>query len=139
MTQLETPTVLLVDDSPDDREMLTEVLRLSGFSTIGTGDPANALQIAEKSPPAVIVADLHLPGSMNGLELTHRLKRGATTKDVPVIMLTGMARVHDRKLAASAGVDVFLVKPCAPLELVQEVHRLIAGARMGRVIPRART
>jgi CheY-like chemotaxis protein len=113
--------------------MLAEVLRLSGFSPIVTGDPAEALQMAEKSPPAVIVADLHLPGSMNGLEFTHRLKRGATTKHVPVIMLTGMARVHDRNLASSAGVDAFLVKPCAPVELVREIHRLIAAARMGRV------
>jgi DNA-binding response OmpR family regulator len=53
-------------------------------------------------------------------------------------MLTGMARPQDRNLAAAAGVDAFLVKPCPPSELVAEIRRLIAAAKLGRSVQRAR-
>jgi CheY-like chemotaxis protein len=125
VTQTQKPTILLVDDSADDRAVLAEFLRHSGFLPVEAGNPEDALRLAEASPPAAIVADLHLPGWMNGLELAHRLKRGVTTRDVPVVMVTGMARDHDRKLAASAGIDAFFRKPCSPAELVRELRRLI--------------
>src|SRR5262245_21332390 len=98
------PTILVVDDSQDERDMLAALLRRSGFHFIGTGDPEDALRMAEKSPPAAILTDFRLPGLMNGIELTRRLKQSAVAKHVPIIMLTGMARPQDRHLASLAGV-----------------------------------
>ena len=128
-------TVLLVDDSRDEREMWATFLRQHRFRPVEAATSEDALRLAMVSPPALVVADLRLPGSMNGLELTRRLKQAPATKFVPVVMLTGMARPHDRTLADSVGVDAFLSKPCSPDVLLSVIHNLIevAASRRGLV------
>src|SRR6185436_1743852 len=126
------PAVLVVDDSKDEREMWTEFLRQQGFHPVMAATSEEALRLAAASPPDVVVVDLVLPGSMNGLELTHRLKQGLATKRVPVVMLTGAARPQDRLLAVSAGVDVFLTKPCAPGDLLRVIRSLTDDASSKR-------
>jgi CheY-like chemotaxis protein len=68
------PAVLLVDDSKDEREMWTEFLRQQGFHPVHAATSEEALRLAAASPPDVVVVDLVLPGSMNGLELTPSLE-----------------------------------------------------------------
>jgi two-component system, cell cycle response regulator DivK len=123
------PIVLLIDDSADDREMYTEFFRFVGLHPLEANSPEEALRVAAEARPHVIVTDLLLPGSMNGLELTRRFRQLPETRAVPIIVLTGSGRPLDREVAFSAGADVFLTKPCLPQTLVDEISRLLRRPR----------
>jgi CheY-like chemotaxis protein len=118
-------TILLVDDSADVRQMYAEYLRHVGFQPIEAATSEDAVRIAAAAPPDLVVADLHLPGSMSGIELTRCLRQSAGTRNVPIVMLTGMSRPVDRNVAVSAGANAFLLKPCLPQELVNEIERFL--------------
>jgi CheY-like chemotaxis protein len=110
MTVPASPYVLVVDDSQDGREMLTEYLQFRGFVVIASSDGQEALTQAFSNPPAIILMDLQMPG-ITGWEATRRLKAHPATKDVVVIALTAHAMAPDEGLALQAGCDAFIPKP----------------------------
>ena len=84
-----------------------------------------------RSRPGVVpcVTGILLPGSMDGVALTARLRATERTKHTPIIILTACAFQSDREHAWHAGCDVFLTKPCLPNELLCEVRRLLAASK----------
>jgi two-component system cell cycle response regulator DivK len=104
------PYVLVVDDSQDGREMLTEYLQFRGFNVIASPDGEAALRQALAQPPAIILMDLQMPG-ITGWDATRRLKAHPATKDVVVIALTAHAMAPDEGIARQAGCDAFIPKP----------------------------
>lgn len=119
------PRVLLISESPDEREMYAASLRRNGFCTLQAANAADAYRLAAELPPSAIVTDVRLAGSEDGLHLTQRLKQDERTRGVPVIVLTAYLFPHDRDAAARAGCDVFLSKPCLPDSLSQVVSELV--------------
>jgi two-component system cell cycle response regulator DivK len=117
--------VLIVDDCPDTRAMYGDCLAAQGFTVTGAASAAAALQAVATIHPDVIVTDLMLPGGMNGLELTRRLRLDDRTRDVPIVLLTGSVADDNRELAAEAGCTRFLPKPCAVDLLISEINRLL--------------
>jgi len=117
--------VLLISDSPDEREMYADALRRCGFCTLQASNASDAFKLASELPPSAIVTDVHLDGQEDGLRLTRRLKQDARTKDVPVVILTGYVFAGDREEAARAGCDMFVAKPCLPDALTTVVSHLI--------------
>jgi CheY-like chemotaxis protein len=105
--------------------MYGDCLAAQGFTVIGAASGAAALQAVATTPPDVIVTDLMLPGGMNGLELTRRLRLDDRTRDVPIVLITGSAADDNRALAAEAGCTQFLPKPCAVDLLISEINRLL--------------
>src|SRR4051812_331308 len=91
-----TPIVLLVQPAHDDRDMYAEYLRLNHLTTICSDDPVSALMMAEGAD--VIVTGIRLPG-MDGIEFIHRLREGAATKNLPIVVLTASAWKSDRDRA----------------------------------------
>lgn len=100
-------TVLLIDDSPDDRAAYREVLTEAGFSVQEVADPLSAYQQAVVDVPAVIVADIRMPGPLNGIEVMRKLKSNKATRAVPIIALTGYLTTR-RALRRSALAPVSL-------------------------------
>ncbi|MBC7976474.1 MAG: response regulator, partial [Myxococcales bacterium] len=99
--------VLVVDDSPIVRDLLTELLASVGLEVRSAGDGAAALQTLAEHPVDLIVCDVEMP-VMDGFELLRRLRdRG---ERVPVVMVTTRGSVSDRALAASLGADALIVK-----------------------------
>ena len=117
--------MLVVDDSDDARAMYAHLLRAAGFEVKLAAGGDEALAAAHDDRPAVIIMDLAMPG-LNGWEATRRLKTGARTKDIPIIVLTAHSLLHYREVAIAAGCDAFLPKPCTNEELVAAVRRLLA-------------
>jgi len=117
------PVVLVVDDNDDTRFMYAQLLATYGYRVRLAADGASALAAADEGP-AVIVMDLAMPG-LNGWEATRRLKTGAATKDIPVIVLTAHGLDHYRDVAVAAGCDEFLSKPCAIEDLVAAIRRTL--------------
>ena len=118
------PTILVVDDTVDTRELYALYLRSQGFSVVTAHDGASGVALARDRRPDVIVMDLSMPG-LDGIAATRQLKADERTRQTPVIILTGypMRAIQDGALAA--GADAFLTKPCLPEDLEQQVQRLL--------------
>jgi two-component system, cell cycle response regulator DivK len=121
------PLILVVDDFEDNRAMYAEYLTYSGYRVEQAGNGAEAVEIAQRIRPDIIVMDLSLP-IMDGWEATRRLKADERTKHIPVIALTGHALAGHSRGAKEAGCDAFLAKPCLPEKLVAKVEELMQAS-----------
>jgi CheY-like chemotaxis protein len=124
------PYILIVDDHPDGREMLTEYLRFQGFEVLDAANGETALKQALNHPPSVILMDLQMPG-MGGWEATRQLKAHPKTKDVLVIALTAHALVPDEKIARQAGCDAFVAKPFDMVAFGDAISEVMQRGRAG--------
>ena len=124
-------SVLVVDDDPDNRDVLTEYLAFCGFRVASAGNGIEALTLARASRPQVVLMDLAMPG-VDGYEATRRIKADAQTKHVVVCAVTALARSADRQAALDAGCDAVFVKPFDVARLVAEIERLVRVAETSR-------
>jgi len=118
------PVVLLIDGHPDTVEMYSVSLAWEGFAPISAGNADDGFARACECHPAVIVADLRLPGG-SGLELTRRLREDSRTTDAGIIMLAGHVVGPAGAQAIEAGCDRFLAKPCVPDVLAREIRNVL--------------
>ncbi len=125
--------VLLVDDDRALRDAVGRALRLEGFEVTLAADGPDALKLALKSTPDIVVLDVAMP-SLSGVEVCRRL-RGKGTR-TSVLMLTAKDGIHDRVEGLDAGADDYLVKPFALDELLARVR---AGVRRSRAAPTVET
>jgi two-component system CheB/CheR fusion protein len=119
--------VLVVDDNADAADSLAMLLRTDGHKVEVAYDGAAALEAARAQQPEVVFLDIGLP-ILNGYEVAKRLHQ---RQDVPrplVVALTGYGQEEDRRQAAAAGFDRYLVKPVDPTELTGLLAALANGA-----------
>lgn len=114
-------TVLLVEDRADDRELFEEVLRAAGYRVMLASSGLAGYEQALADRPDVVIADIMMPGPLDGIELTRKLRMNARTHDTSVILLTAHSVPETREEALRAGAVTFLTKPCPPDVLVKEV------------------
>lgn len=105
-----TSRILVVDDNRDAADTLAELLRLQGHAVSLAYEGAQALALAERERPDVVLLDLGLPG-MDGLEVARRLRAAPATARSRLIALTGYGQDSDRRATALAGFDAHLTKP----------------------------
>lgn len=103
-------TILIVDDEPDLRELVKNVLVAKGYDVVMAEDGDEALAWARDKIPDLIVMDLNMP-LMDGFEATRRLKADAETKSIPVIALSAETVAPSRDAIYEAGCDAFVDKP----------------------------
>lgn len=116
------PKILIVDDDPVVRSLLTEILRPHGFSVIETDGGDAALALVKVEPPATIILDLMMPG-MTGLQALEQLKEKAPC--VPVIILTAHGDIPSAVQAMRLGAYHYLTKPVRNEELVRTLQRAV--------------
>ena len=126
------PVVLLVDDSPDERDMYTQQLVATGYSVQVADNGEDALQKVAAHVPDVVVMDLAMP-VLDGWETTRRLKE--THPKVPVIVLSGHTGGEGGRRAKEAGGDVLLTKPFGP-EALELAVRIVLKRRAEADSPR---
>ena len=119
--------VLLVEDNRDNRYIYRTILEYAGHVVVEAVNGAEALPFALSEHPDLIVMDVTMP-VMDGLEATRRLKADASTREIPIIVLTAHALSSDVSDAMDAGATSYLSKPCAPRTVLEEVARLLASA-----------
>jgi two-component system, OmpR family, phosphate regulon response regulator PhoB len=117
-------TILLVEDDPDIRHLVSYKLVRGGFDVIEAADGVAALHEARRHPPDLVILDVRMP-RMSGLEVCRELRAGALTADVPIIMLTARARQQDLEQAFAAGATDYVVKPFSPRALQERVESLL--------------
>ena len=102
--------VLIAEDDPKSRELLTQLLEAGGHRVVPTRDGAEALARTDREQFDLIVSDWMMP-NLTGIELCEALKARKNTQDIPVIMVTTKKSQADMDRAYAAGVDEFLSKP----------------------------
>ena len=107
--------------------MYAEYLRAS-FEILEAGTGIQALELARARPPAVVVADLSLPG-MDGFELIARLRGDPAMRAVPVVCISGYGGEGHEARARAAGCDRILQKPCLPDRLAEAIGEVLAMKR----------
>jgi len=115
--------ILLVEDNPENRDMLSRRLIRRGYQMSFAMDGAQAVQLTQAELPDLVLMDLSLP-VMDGWEATRRLKADPATRAIPVIALTAHAMVGDRERAVAAGADDYDTKPVDLERLLEKIQRL---------------
>ncbi|HUH11834.1 MAG TPA: ATP-binding protein [Longimicrobiales bacterium] len=115
--------VLVVEDDPDSREMLTDLFASVGAEAVGVRTVAEAIGHVESSTPDVVVSDIELVGE-DGYTLARKLGRLPGPR-IPAVALTAFARAGDRVRALDAGFRMHLPKPADPAELIAVVASLV--------------
>ena len=118
------PTLLLVDDTPSNIDVLRGILSAQYTLKIATSGE-RALEIAGQNPqPDLILLDIMMPGTINGLEVCSRIKSSYELLHTLVILLTARGSAEDRKAGILAGADEYLVKPFSTLKLLETIESL---------------
>ncbi len=119
-------TVLVVEDSVTQREMITDLLKGSGLSVSIATDGVEALEHIDGQCPDLVVLDIVMP-RMNGYEVCRRIKSDPKTQNVPVVMCSSKGEEFDRYWGMKQGADAYIAKPFQPTELVGTVKQLLRG------------
>lgn len=121
-----TITILLVEDNPMNRDMLSRRLVKRGFEVVTAEDGLQGVEQATRLLPDLVLMDMSLPG-IDGWEATRRLKAAESTRGIPVIALTAHAMADDRATALAAGCDDFDTKPVDFARLLDKMNTLLAA------------
>ena len=122
--------ILVVEDNPDVRENLAEILTLSGYDAIVAENGKIGVEKAQKELPDLILCDIMMP-ELDGYGVLHILSRQQMTADIPFIFLTAKAEKEDFRRGMSLGADDYIVKPFDDVALLQTIEaRLQKSARL---------
>lgn len=118
------PVVLVVDDNPQNLELLLAYLEDVECRTISASNGMDALDIIESQTPDLVLLDVMMP-KISGFEVCKRIKNDPNTSMIPVIMVTALNEMADIEKAINSGTDDFLSKPVNKWELVTRVKTMI--------------
>jgi CheY-like chemotaxis protein len=118
------PTILVAEDSAEQRALYVEVLTLAGYRVLEAGDGAEALASVRRERPSLVLMDVTMPGT-SGWNAVRALREDPTTRDIPIIVVTGLSNPWDRDASLAAGCDAFLAKPVPPPLLLAEVRKFL--------------
>jgi len=118
--------ILVVDDSPTDRQYMIETLKGKGFQIVTAENGEDAINKAKAELPDLILMDVVMPG-LNGYQATRQITRDDATKHIPVIMCTSKGADTDKIWGMRQGANDYLVKPVDPQALLAKIAQLSAA------------
>jgi twitching motility two-component system response regulator PilH len=127
------PTVVIADDSPTLRRIVSSVLTRAGYDVVVAEDGVLAVQAVFRTQPDAVVLDIQMP-RVSGYVAARVLKDDWQTADIPVVLLTSLDAASDRYWGSQTGADRYLTKDFAAPELAAAVAEVLAVAaeRRGR-------
>ncbi len=129
--QAEDICILIAEDSATQAQRLRRILTQKGWSTITGINGLEALELARKHRPALIISDVVMP-EMDGYELTRHIKADPTLRDIPVILVTTMSDPEDVIRGLECGADCFILKPYDEQHLVGRVQYMLLNRELRR-------
>ena len=125
--------ILIAEDRPSSRELIRTVLEGCGYIVFEAADGRQAVDVARREVPDLLIVDLQMP-ALDGLGVLAELRRDARFADVPIVALTASAMQGDRERALEAGFTEYITKPVNLRFLREELTRILgapAGPPMG--------
>jgi len=116
--------ILIVEDNPENMRMLEMVLRAKNYTLLKATDGEEALDIAMRERPDLIIMDIQLP-KMNGLEVTRKLRETPAFSQTPIIAITAYAMKGDKERVIESGCDAYLSKPINTRELPEMIAEML--------------
>jgi CheY-like chemotaxis protein len=120
----ERAVILIVDDTPDGRDIYSLYLQHQGFTVLTARDGNEGVELARTHQPDLVIMDIAME-RLDGIAATKRLKRDARTRRIPVIVLTAYPEKPVQQRAMEAGASAFLTKPCLPDQLEAHIRRVL--------------
>ncbi len=117
-------TVLVVEDTPSEMELISSYLREGGYIVISATDAKEAMEKAIHQQPDVVVTDVVMPGK-NGFELCRSLKKNPATEKLPIVICSSKGQELDRLWGMKQGANFYLTKPFGREELVRAVKSVV--------------
>ena len=125
MDQEHTPVILVADDAPEIRSLLSIRLAASGYTVIEAGDGIEALNKVREHYPDLVVLDVMMPGK-NGWEVAKELRHDARFKNIGIVMLTAIGETINEMTSPLYGADDYLDKPFEFSDLEQRIKAVLS-------------
>lgn len=116
--------ILIIEDNPQNLELMTYLLRAFGYIVLTAGDGAEGIEIVRREKLDLIICDVHLP-KVDGYEVANHLKRDPMLYRIPLVAVTALAMVGDREKVLAAGFDGYIDKPIIPEMFVKQVEAFL--------------
>jgi two-component system, cell cycle response regulator DivK len=114
--------ILVVEDQPDNRQIIRDMLAPADYEIIEAENGEQALAVIAKERPDLILMDIQLP-VMDGYEATRRIKADASLRSIPIIAVTSYELSGEGQKARVAGCDDYVPKPYSPRELLAKIRQ----------------
>ena len=118
------PTILVAEDSAEQRDLYVEVLTQAGYRVLEAGDGEEAVASVRRERPGLVLMDVTMPGT-SGWNAVRALRDDLATRAIPIIVITGLSSPGDRDVSIAAGCDEHLSKPVDPRRLLAEVRKFL--------------
>jgi putative two-component system response regulator len=115
MEEVKQKKILIVDDDSGDLEWLKRIIN-TGYEVLEANNGTRAIEIVNREHPDLVLMDVMMP-KVSGYSVCARLKRNPDTKDIPVVMVTGLGTEMNMKIGRKMGATGYLVKPIKPDQL----------------------
>jgi CheY-like chemotaxis protein len=113
--------LLLIEDNPDMRENIAEILELAGYKVVTAENGKIGVELAQKNPPDLIICDVMMP-ELDGYGVLHILSKNSVTSGIPFIFLTAKAEKEDFMKGMNLGADDYITKPFNDVELLDAIE-----------------
>lgn len=116
--------ILIAEDEPDIRELVAFTLRFSGYEVVSASNGEEAVQLASREVPDLILMDVRMP-RMTGYDACRVMKANEDLKDIPVVFLSAKGQEAEIQTGLDAGAEEYLLKPFAPDQLTDRVRAIL--------------
>ena len=120
-------TVMIVEDNELNMKLFNDLLEAHGYRTVATRNGIEALDLARKHLPDLILMDIQLP-EVSGLEVTKWLKEDPELKAIPVVAVTAFAMKGDEERIREGGCEAYLSKPISVAKFIETIRRFLGSA-----------
>jgi DNA-binding response OmpR family regulator len=130
MDDMNKKKVLIVDDEPGVRQLVSKILSRD-YMVIEARDGEEAVNVVRSQKPGIVIMDMMMP-KMDGLTACYAIKKDPATKDIPVVMLTAIDQELNKKLSTVVmGANKYMTKPFSAQELLETIRQLLNGSEQG--------
>ncbi len=120
--------ILVIDDEPNLREMLDDILTLEGFKVVKAADGQEGLKKVYSDSPDLVILDCSMP-ILDGFEVLERMRKDPLLYSTPVIMLTVLSGEFDEIRGLELGADDYITKPFKPAQLIARINSVLGAKR----------
>lgn len=117
-------TILIVEDNDLNMKLFNDLLQANGYNTLQARNGTDALGIARRHQPDLIIMDVQLPG-LSGLEITRQIKADAALSTIPVVAVTAFAMKGDEVKIREGGCEAYIAKPISVPQFLDTVARFL--------------